>query len=329
MSWLRLFLVGLAGAFLVIPGNAADFQLASDGYYYSAGIPHTRSWVNGYYYIQNGCRYWQPGYWDYAKVEVTIKPAANPNDWRTEIAKATKERLEHQNFLESLKFAGLDAPATAYRGLSLHGYGSVQLGQYGVNGNTLYGYSLQSLSDVYGSSDFLGVGLQQYNRSLDKLGDLHGQSLAGLGQLLSSEGANRAKVADIIAVGQLLQTLRQSDKPAASKSEFHFRVGPDGKAEVIPAPDTSVKPDVYKAWQAQAQDQCASCHFGARESLKGGFDIASWPGLPVAKKMELASKHLLTKNPADLMPRDKDNKPGKPLKESDVLDLWLKVSNNK
>lgn len=310
-------------ALLFIPSlsTASEYVLGTDGLYYWEGVPYSRTFVAGYYAVDHrGCRTWVPGYYSYAKVVVAAKAATNPNDWRQQLLKIKQEQVEHQNYLDSLRFLGLDAPQKQIT--SLYGQASVQVGNYGVNGTTIYG--LSSLNDVYGS-DFLGIGLQQYNRGLDRVQDLHGSALAGLGQLLSTEGANRARVAEIVAVGQLLQSLRQEGKLEA-KSEFKFKLTPEGKAELIPV---EPKQDVFKEWNKQANEKCASCHFGDRASLKGGFDISTWPGLPASKKMDIAVKYLLTTDQTKIMPRTSDGKPGTPISERDVMDIWMRVTSNK
>lgn len=296
--------------------RANGYVLQSDGYYYNAGVAYSRSYVAGYYYYSGGCKYWQPGYYNYSAVQV-VKPAANPNDWRQEIAKAARERLEHQNFLESLRFAGLDAKPGLASGYNA--YGSLQIGNYGVSGSTLYGYSLSTLADLYGKDDIAAL-FQQAARLTENAQGLAGQANQGFNERLGQESASRARVAEIVALGQLLGQMRASK----TEAKLEFKIGPDGKPELLPPPQEG---DVFKRWNAQAQ-QCAQCHFGAdKANLKAGFDISTWPGLPSEKKMEYTIKHLLTKDPAKMMPRTADNKPGTPIPEKDVLDLWLRVGN--
>lgn len=312
-----------AALLLAVPvsSRADDYVQGADGFFYLNGVAYTRTFVNGYYYIERGCRYWYPGSYSYTKVVKTA--ATNPNDWRQEIAKAARERLEHQNFLESLRFAGLNAPAQPN---VLGGYGSSHsIGTYGAQGNTVYGYSLNSIADLYGSTDLNALYLQAA-RLVQGAQSLAGQGSADFAGLVNAEGANRARVAEIIAKGQAaekaLQALNGPPVKVEQKTQFTFRIGADGKP-VIEESDPVVAPrvDVFKTWNGQAQ-VCAQCHFGDKAALKGGFDISSWPSLPMSKKLEYVQTRLLSKDPAKIMPP-----PGKgpSLKESDVIDYWLKV----
>lgn len=304
--------------------SASSYVLQSDGYYYADGVPYSRTWVEPYYYWHNNCRYYQAGYWQYTRVKVIEKTVektvekATPLDWRTKLLELRKEQIEQQNYVDSIRFLGLDAP---YQPRLLSGYGQITsvIGTYGAQGATQYGYSVNSLADFYGVNDTT-IQWQQLARILEGTQGILGQGTADYMAILGREGDNKARVAEIIAKGQVIdRVLRESAKTETKKIDF--KIGPEPKNEaVVPERGSSV----YKTWQAQAQG-CANCHFG--QNPKGGFQIASWPGLPAQKKAELAAKHLLTNDPAKLMtPTRTDADPGKPLDPKDVVNVWMAVT---
>ena len=306
---------------LLLPSvsRGSDYVLASDGYYWLDSVAYTRTYVNGHSYYSGGRCYWSPGYYSYSKVVIN-KPATNPNDWRQEIAKAARERLEHQNFLESLKFAGLDAPRTAVN-YGVGGYGSLQIGNYGVSGNTIYGtqQSLISLSDVYNSGD-LATFYQQASRLAENAQSLAGQANLSFSDRLAQYQAGQAKVAEIVALGQLLQSMRtQSATKTEAKLEFKFNK--DGKLEVLPEPKVE-DGDVFKKWNTSAQ-RCSNCHFGVRENIKGGFDISTFPRMTRDQQMAVIGRLMLPKSDPKHMPKD-----GTPLSAAE-LKFWLDMVANK
>ncbi len=328
----RFILLVLAVGWLLAPqASASDYQLHADGYYYAAGVPYTRTWHNAYYYYHNNCRYYQDGYYQYTPVKVVEKTVEKvvPQDWRTKLLELRKEQLEHQNYIDSIKFLGLDNPQKSY---PVSGYGQVfsTIGTYGAQGNTQYGYSLQSFIDHYGDNN-LGVLLQQLGRITENQQQLSGQATSDFGAIIGRVGQDNTRVAEILAQGQVAaQVLKSLQTPQQNKietKEFRFKVGGDGKIESLPETLPAPKGDLFKTWQSQAQG-CANCHFG--KTLKGNFDISTWPSLSAQKKAEYAYGRLLTDDHSKLMtPTKTDTDPGKPLTEEDVLTIWMRVRPSK
>lgn len=307
---MKLLCAVIAMTLATIDLHADDHVQGSDGFFYLNGVAHSRTFVAGHYYYSNGCRYWSPGYYNYVRVE----KAAAPADWRAKLLDIKKEQVEQQNYLDSLKFLGLDSPS--YNRLS--GYGSLQIGNYGANGSTVYGYSLASLADIYGKEDLAAL-FQQAARLTENAQSLAGQAHTGFDARMAQRLSGAENVAKVLAATELLKSLQSGNQASA---KFEFRVD-QGKAELLPEPKGG---SVFERWNAQAQ-QCAACHFGAgKADLKGGFDISTWPGLSTEKKMEYAIKYLLTKDETKRMPRTADGKPGPAIKEEDVIALWLKVT---
>lgn len=326
MRWFGLSILLVMLLLAPNPLSGTEYTLHSDGYYYSSGVPYSRTWVGGYYYWHGGYRYYQDGYYQYTPVKIVEKTTEKlvPLDWRTKLLELRKEQIEQQNYVDSIKFLGLENPYKYPLPLGVYGHSVSVIGTYGVQGSTFYGVqpSLNSLTDLYGTAD-PNVNWQQLARILEGTQSLLGQGTKDFGDLLGRDTDNRARIAEIVAKGQALDRVLR-DSPKTETKQFNFKIGQDGKIEkntleLLPSP----KGDIYQRWSAQAQG-CANCHFGDKKS--GGFDIASWPGLPKAKKLEYAANRLLTNDPDKLMtPTKTASNPGQPIPEADVLSLWLKV----
>lgn len=327
----------------VVCAASADYTLGAGGYYWNNGRPYTRSqaYQNGYY--ANGC--YHPGYYYYQYSEVYnySAPAVTHKDadWRTKLLELAAQRdkfegsirkdaAEQKYFLEAVEALGLknNFRWESY-GISPYGqnykayggvdYGRLQLGEYGANANTLYGYSYNSIAQLYGDTD-LATLYQQAARLADQSQKHGSQATTEFQALVEKEGHNRTKVAEILAKGQAVQEFLRAIEGSGvsvSKQELKFRIEKDehGKPQVL----KQENPDAFKAWRAHAEQKCASCHNNTTK--KGGFDVTSYPTMNLDQQISVIER-LVTKDQTKVMPRNKDGAPGHRLTPEE-LKLWL------
>lgn len=299
------------------------------GRYYPAG---SYAWLNSNWYLYGH------GYYYPAKVEAP-KAADYTPDWKKKLLDIAAARdkvegrlriqaLDHQTYLEALKALGLEgnfkwngygtAPVYPNAGAThTYGYnnaGSVNLGNFGANGNTIYGYSYSSIKDVYGDTNLNSL-YQQAARLTQNAQQLAGQATTDFSDLVGKEGENRARVAEILAKAQAAKAALDAATPQTRTREesrvFSFSAVSDGNGGVKVVPiegnGAAAQPAAVTGEAQQFRVQaCAACHSGANK--KGGFDIASYPTLNLEQKAKVWERVFST-DPEKVMPRSKDGKP--------------------
>lgn len=301
--------------------TASEYHF-SGGYWWRNGVAYERGIVSrdGYYYWSGGCRYWQPAYQEYSYTPAKIAVSYKDADWKTkllELAAARdkvegeirKNAAEYSQFKEAIDALGLkgnfrwDGYGAAPPGYSSHA--SVT----GATGNTVYGYSYNTIASVYGDVKLESL-YQQSARLAESAQKFSAQANQDFGALVGQEGANRAKVAEILAKGQAaretLEALRDPSKIQTSESVI--KVVPNGERK---ADASGVKP----AFASMANAKCASCHSGS--DPKGKFAIADYPALTIAQRLAVIDR-LTTRDDSKLMPRAKDGGPGQRLTEDEI-----------
>lgn len=325
---------------------------AGDGYWWKGGTAYTRQLVTkpGYYY----CGYYYTGkqYWEYSAASYT-PPAttiAYTKDWKSQALKVAAQRDDHNAYLQTLKVLGMGAPpdqgplppggGRLLRGAygnypyALSGKGnSLQLSTYGASGNTLYGYTLNSVKDFYGTTD-LNTLYQQAARLTQNAQSLAGQGNADFSDLVRQAGTNQARVAEILAQAAAAErALNAARGPAVSvqnQRSFTFEARPVAPplpatptppapvGPLVPAPGSApVMPRAgapQAALQVLMQSRCATCHSGTK--LEGGFDVASWPKLDANARGKVIAL-LTTTDVSKRMPK------GKPPLTLDEIKLFL------
>lgn len=200
-------------------------------------------WYQPYHY-----RY---GYWAYYNEYRKVTSVKDP-DWRSVLAKyASKIRLnneEHLSFMESVRALGLEGAGASI-------YNNYQA-QVVPQGQTVYGYSYNSVTDVYGID--LNVLYQQAARLVQNAQDYAAQAHAGHTTAVDRAGERAARAAEILAKAQLLKAVDVPQTRVETK-EFRFKVGSDGKVE-----ESVVALSIPSG-------KCSKCHSGAK--LEGKFDI--------------------------------------------------------
>ena len=332
----------------------SDTYVYRDGYYWYGNKAYTRSWYQPPSYYYCGRYYYPQGYYYYYYSHTYQAPVqqVNYNDpgWRSKLLDLATARdkvegkirlgaFEQAYFMEAVKALGLEgnfkwqgyglAPPYSY-GPS---YGNLQLGSYGAQGNTVYGYSMNSIASFYGDANLSQL-YQQAARLAEGAQKYAGQATQDFGGLVGQEGQNRAKVAEILAksqaVAEYLRAIQGSGGKIETK-EFRFRVGPgaDGgppKVEKIENPNDPVpmaqpkdNVQVQQLWQAHAKAKCGACHDGAK--AEGGFKLTSYGEMTVEQKLVVVGR-LLTTDEGKRMPRIQGGGVA-PKLSTDEIRLWL------
>lgn len=343
--------------------TASNYYVNSDGYLVYAGDPyfwygryaHTRVWVPSYGY---GYGYGNTGHWRYTYSHTYNAPTystpsvsyTNPN-WRSQLltiaaqrdqaeAAIRKAAYEQQYFKDAVSALGLTnnfrweaygaAPPYSYGAgggyFRPYTYGNLQLSSAGVNGNTAYGYSYNSIASVYGDPNLSQL-YQQANRLAENSQKLAGQATSDFSALVGQEGGNRARIAEILARAQAAREFLNALEQPSSKVQtqtFTFKVGSDGTIQRVDNPVTGPNPAVppmppiaqpgadkqqppnpqqaalRNVWSTSAQRNCVDCHFGAKK--EGGFDVSLYPRMTPEQRGNVLSR-LTTKDNAKVMPR--------------------------
>lgn len=185
---------------------------------------------------------------------------------------------------------------------------SYELTNFGATANTQYGYSYNTIAQLYGDTN-LNALYQQAGQLVQGAQKLSGDANTGFQGLVGQEGVNRAKVAEILAKGQMAhQILQALNTPGESKG-YTFKFSTGGKVERIEeglTPDTKVAN--FQKFTEVSTKKCASCHSG--KVLKGNFDIASYPGLSQEDKKKIWGL-LTTDDDKSRMPRNADGTAGR------------------
>lgn len=358
LALLALFLLGVQALPATShPGSYTNsdgyWVYPGDGYYWHGNTAYTRTWLTTPGYYAYGRYYAGTGYWQYAyhhtyTAPAYVAPAVAYTDpgWRSRLldlaaqrdkaeAQIRKGAFEQAYFKEAVGVLGLQGnfrwegygaapPYLASGGAPALGYGNLNLSSAGVNGNTLYGYSYNSIANLYGSND-LATLYQQANRLAENAQKLGGQATTDFGALVSQEGGNRARVAEILARSQAAREVLQSLEQPSGKVEtrtFSFKTvqGADGQMRLERVPEGAVAPaalEVAKAWERSAT-QCLGCHSGNKKD--GGFDVTTYRALAAEQKLAVIGR-LTTSDPSKRMPRSADGK-GVALPLAEVA-LWL------
>lgn len=326
-SVLLLMIVGVAAV-----GTEYTYR---DGYYWLGDRAYTRTLYQNPGYWSYGVYYPGAYYYQYTEVPVATKYKTvetikhTDSNWRSKLLDLAAQRdkfegeirknaHEQAYFMDAVRGLGLQGnfgwsgygavPPGASSG---YGYGYSYSQSYGANATTKYTYS--NLSQLYGDSD-LNQLYQAANQLAQNAQRLGGEATSNFTALAGQEGANRARVAEILAKGQMAQQILQVLEAAPSETVrgFTFKFNERGVFERVEsaAVDPKVKADLYDQFSIVAESRCASCHSGAAK--KGGFDVYSYPTMSPEAKQKVWMR-LTSDNENLVMPRDPKGGPGKRL----------------
>ncbi len=340
------------------------WSYAGDKYYYRGNYAYNRYYAQPYY--SYGVYY--PGSYVYTyshtytpQTYTAPTPAYTDPGWRSKLldiaaardkaeSNIRKSAFEQAHYMDAVKALGLQGnfhwqgygvappyPSYAY-GVPHSSYGNLQLSNAGVQGNTLYGYSYNSIASVYGDTNLSQL-YQQANRLAENAQRLSGQATTDFSALVGAEGSNRARVAEILAKSQAVQEMLRAMQDGNAKVEtktFTFKMvqGANGAMEIqkvpngppngngvanpeqLPAPGNG-QVDQAK-WQQSAMS-CVACHSGQKK--EGAFDVTQYQTLTPDQKMKVVNR-LTTSDDAKRMPRTQDGKVGPKMSLGEVS-LWL------
>jgi mono/diheme cytochrome c family protein len=310
---------------LAMPVQASGYVYdAASGYWTLNGRSYQRTYAT--YFDPVTCKWVQIwGYHEVARKQAL--PDYTDPQWRTKILGIVAQRVEQQNYAESLRLLGFANVMAGY-GPVFPAESQYSQGQaFAAQGNTLWGYSFSQLAQLYGDAN-PAVLYQMANSQTQGAQALAGQAQSGFNQLLAVDGENRAKLASIMLRGEAAERVLRALVEPGGKVEtkgFSFQVTPGGPNQLpkIQRSDAGVAPEqkqaLAAAWQSVAQAKCAGCHAGA--DAKGGFQISAYPGLTMEQK-QLVWERIASRDAAKQMPRLADGKPGTPL-TGDELKLFL------
>lgn len=332
-----------------------------NSYYWKGNDAYTRQqyyrpgyYAYGYYYPPSN--YYQYSYsytYQYPQAQVSYKDT----DWRQKLlaiaegrdkAEATlrKAAAEQTYFLEAVQALGLSGNFT-WQGYGTSpypvqqqyapgggGYQNKYFPQSGLyGGNTQYGYSVKEVAEFYGDSNPAAL-YQQAARLTQNAQQLAGQATGDFSALVSQEGSNRARVAEVLAKGAAAaQVLKAADAPPSSRfTKQEFRI--DGAASTAsggqavggeggPPPGAAAAPNGTAwraAWQVHAQTKCAVCHAGP--DAKSKFEVMKFYDLPRTRRALLVAGRLATDDDEKRMPRTAEGHAGPRLTDAE-LELWM------
>ncbi len=316
--------------------TSANEYTYRDGFYWNGSKAYSRQLYQYPGYWSYGVYYPGAYYYQYTEVPVateykTKTVTYNDPGWRSKLLDIAAQRdkfegeirknaHEQAYFMDAVKGLGLtgnfrwngygEVPPSVAGGYSYGGQGYIST--YGANASTKYGYSYNSLSQLYGDGDLnqLYQAASQLAHNAQKLG---GEATGQFSALAGQEGANRARVAEILAKGQMAQQILQAleTAPSGVTKGFSFKFNEKGVFEKTEAGvPPKVKGELSDQFATVAKNRCASCHNSIDK--KGGFDVYDYPTLSTEDKQKVWLR-LVTENETLMMPKAVDGGPGKRL----------------
>lgn len=269
-----------------------------DGEYWSwGGYQYTRTLTPYQYW--NGCAY--VTYYKGAYSVVSQKIHKQVDNVEDIIARGIVERdrtknaivaeaLKHRQFVEKIRAANLDKDI----GFSLYyPSNSLQIGSFGINGTTTYGYppSLTNFVDPFKVN--LDAALLQYGQVVQSNGDANFQLQKAFGETVNVTFAKAADLSGIAARVSGLERLAKTIDGPPSTSTFSTTSKP---LTVATSSD-----DLSKRWN-KATTSCIGCHYGnSGEKKDGGFSLSTFTGMSVQDKFKVIKRlELPTSDPGHM-----------------------------
>lgn len=274
--------------------------------------------------------------WSYTRVIVkTNTPYVNNTiisytpDWKQKVLEIAAKRDDYNSFLAALNALGYQQqqsvggyPTGGASTLSQYTTSnSLQLGSYGANATTGYGYTLkEALGGYFGDSP--GVLFQAASQHVKNAQQLAGQGATDFSDLVKQDGSYRARVAEILARGQVaaaaLQAASGPPQTVTQSRTFTFQVVPNdqGGYQVVPAqsPQGAV-PNMPTVDDAVVMTRvlgprCAGCHSG--KDPQAGLDLSQYSSFTAEQRGRVWAR-LTHKDPEKRMPKGPNNTIGQPL----------------
>lgn len=351
MRW-QFLLITLLGITVIsmaaVPADAGDPSITitednyeyHDGFWWKGDFAFSREKVStpgGWAYNSYGQLYQLPGsyHYSYTSVPAVVRtkivnktvtsypavPAYTP-DWKIELLKYA-DQLDDRDLYEKMvsrlaaqrNSGRLDYSNSAYSNSNTYGNTAIPFG-----GNTIYGYSFQQIQSAYGELN-VNAALLQAARGRDQAQSSATQAQTELGALvdkaLTGQGLNARIIAEALAAKIKLDAARPTPSVDTTTSGQGSVITPSPALPInpmtlpAPDPDQAAIADAKAFLVSTAIPLCAKCHSG--NTLKGKFDILSWPTLPADTKEKYLAERIYGTDKDKLMPRNDDNSPGQPL----------------
>jgi hypothetical protein len=320
--------------------------LAGGGSYYRSYTPYRSSYFSYYPTLPTYSYYSYPVYSSYSYPTYSYptysyptyttnnytQPAAKaPADWKTQLLELARERdkvegtirknaAEYTAFTQALKVLGLEGNFRfeGYGGYPAPtGYGvnrNPQLGTYGSNGQTIYGYTYSSVKDLYGDNN-LNERFQEANRLAMNAQTLGGQATQQFQQTVATEGNNRARVAEILARAQAASEALKAAQPAPQQTETSSAIKIEQQTEQGQGARSAGRGQTAEAFVKLATDRCLRCH--GPDKQEGKFDVRGYQQMSLAEKAKRVWPRLTHPDENKRMPRE-----GKALAPEELLTFY-------
>lgn len=319
-----------------------------DGFWSYANKAYSRTYVAGCY----SCgRYSAPYYSYYYSHDYTpayVAPTATDDYGNSEVralielAKARDKfegvvrvnQFRHQQVIETIKALGLEGNFRipnygAFSGYSYGqpmpaSYGNLNYSTAGVNASTIWGFSSNTIKDVYGPD--VSLLYQAAARSTDKAQDYGAEAHRNLIALADGDAKGRERLAVILAKAQAAQeVLRAMEIGSRTETkEFTFRVGPDGNVQKVdpniqPQPMNGQPASLMEVWK-QSAAKCVTCHSGG--DAKGGFQVSAYPSFGIEQRVKIMSRLVKSAPPDKRMPRSDKGVAGEQMSDNEIAVWW-------
>jgi mono/diheme cytochrome c family protein len=214
---------------------------------------------------------------------------------------------------------------------------NITYGQLPVQqGSTLYGYSYASVADVYGNTDIGAL----YNQAIRLAGDANAyadRANTNAMSMVAQAGRERAKVAEILAKGQVIAQANASAAALAHAVSPGQEVNVQSSSNTVVNGSTSVTkgngqtvverdqaPVPQGAVQKIFNDSCVKCHRTGKEA--GGLNLEDASKL-TADEVQSVLARITTGDPAKRMPKSDGTGPAESLSVEAIGTLFRAASN--
>lgn len=199
----------------------------------------------GYWYQYNNGYWSQPHLYSQGAYVLYTAPRYAA-DWKAKLVDAAKLQDDHRAYLEALGALGYTQQSSASASAYADGTG--------------YQYSTASIAELYGRTD-VNTLFNQAARLAESAQELGASATAGHLSAVKEVGSASARVAEILARGNVAAEILRSTEPQASARVETFR-SEGGIARALVAPSSLIAV------------HCAACH-SPNEKNKTGFDVTN------------------------------------------------------